>query len=218
MADVSRPDQNGGQTRGAIRRWLAIILPIVLIARGLLLVVQLHGGRHPHPDAPVLPQWPVVAGETLHFRSSDPAIKALGTGAGHRINVVLLEREGIAQPADTGCVLDPVAMADGWPGGTLTIRSRTAQHSWIVDWSGAGTVMPLDRAGSLAGKPSSAVEGKLEAAMLAAASCGMWARLDLDDNALHALVNLLSRLPPPLPDPGIPKRSLNIRVDAPPPG
>lgn len=208
MSDAPPPSR-----RGRLARWAAIVLPIVVGLRALLLVFQLSGEHHPHPPQPLA--WPPVPGERLAFERDSAGIRAWSVQPDHAaIPAALIEKNDQTMPDDTGCMLNPEAMT-GFVGGTLTLVSVDPDGSWIATWSGAATMPSL--AGSGAGQGDTPAQRQLEAAMLDAADCGMTARLRLTLPALHRLITILNDQPPPPPgtDPVPAARQLNIRVQPP---
>ena len=194
-----------------LRRWASILLPIVVGARAVLLVFQLRSEHAEQAHANDPPAWPPAAGEELRFRTGNPGIAAWSADPGnHPLSAAVTEKDYLPQPPDTGCMLNPAAMAEGR--GTLTLQSHTAHGTWLVDWSGDRTMPTREQAG---GEESNAQIRQVEAAMLDAANCGESAHLELTDGQVHALVNLLADQPPPPPDPNLPKRRLTIHADVP---
>ncbi len=197
---------------GGLRRWAAILLPIVVLARAVLLVFQLRSEHEERAHAGDPPTWPPVPGEVLRFRADSPGLAAWSPGAGrHPLVAVLVARGFEAQSPDTACLLDPGAM--GRNGGRLTLRDRTASGLWAADWSGHRTTRTRDEMDPP--EPDPAVRAA-EAALLDGADCGGTARLELSEAALKALVDTLSGRDPaqavPPPRPG-----LNIRAVLPDP-
>ncbi len=198
---------------GRLVRWAAILLPIVIGLRALLLLFQISGEHHPRQ--PLVLPWPPVAGERLPFESGNPGIRAWAAQPDRAsISAALIEKNGEAMPADTGCMLNPEAMADG--GGTLTLQSAGKDGAWTAHWSGYATVSaPAD----VGGGRDEAVQRQIQAAMLDAADCGASARLEVTQPALHRLVAILNHQPPPPPgtDPVGRTRELKMRVQVPSP-
>ena len=208
MSDPARPPR-----RARLRRWAAILLPVVIGGRAILLVFQLRSEHDQRAHANDPPAWPAVAGEELRFRTGDPAIDAWAAQPGnHPLAAAVTEKDDLPQPPDTGCMLSPTAMAQGR--GTLTLRSRTSTGDWTVDWSGGRTMPTRDQTG---GDEPNAEIRRMEAAMLDAADCGETARLELTEWQVHSLVNLVADQPPPPPDTAPPQRKLVIRPDVPSP-
>ena len=181
--------------------------------RALLLIFQLSGERHSRQ--PLVLAWPPVPGERLAFESGNPGIRAWAARPDHAsLPAALIEKNGEAMPADTGCMLNPEAMSDG--GGTLTLQSEEKDGDWTARWSGYATVSAPADAG---GGRDDAVQRQMQAAMLDAADCGASARLEVTRPALHSLVAILNHQPPPPPgtDPAGRVRELKMRVQVPPP-
>ena len=127
----------------AFRRWAAILLPFVLLARAVLLVFQLRSEHEERAHANDPPAWPPVPGEVLRFRSGNPGLAAWAADAGRRALVAaLVTKDGEDQPPDTACLLDPGAM--GRNGGRLTLRDRAASGLWQADWDGHRTTRTRD--------------------------------------------------------------------------
>ena len=204
------------RTPGKWARRAAILLPIVIGARAILLVFQLRSEHDPkRHDTPPLP-WPPEPAEVLRFSSSDARLRVWAADPEHHpLPVAVLEKDFEAQPPDSGCMLNPLAMTHG--GGTLTLRSREASGYWLAEWSGSATMPRLGDAGAVPPPGSTPDEKKIEQAMLTAADCGSFARLEVGEPVLHILVNLLNGQPPPPPDPDAPRRTLHIQVDRPAP-
>ena len=200
-----------------------ILLPVVLGLRALLFVFQMDSGHQDAAEDPALPKWPPVPGQEVRFRSGDPGIAAWAADPKHApVPAASIEKDFAPAPPDTGCMLNPLAMARHG-GGALTLLSHEASGDWLASWSGASTMPTLDESEADAGKADLGDHGdadirKLESAMLAAADCGSSARIELTEPSLHRLVDLLAGLPPPDPpsDPA-PRRDLKIRVERPPP-
>lgn len=199
---------------GRLARWATILLPFVLAARALLLVYQLRSEHHPQPPADTL-LWPAHSGQEVRFAANNPAIEDWAASLGHPYPAALIEKDYLPQPADTGCMLNPVSMA-GHGGGSLSVVSHDADGYWLVDWRGAATMPAIgeDPAASAADDPPAVRQ--MKAAMLEAADCGGTARLQLAEPVLHILVNLIAGLPPPLPGPVMKRRELHIPVTRPP--
>ncbi len=221
---AKRPSKRPGKPpTGRIRRWLTILLPIVLVLRALLFVFQLNDD--PATPEAAAPPWPPAPDQELRFRSDNPGIAAWAAEPKHApVSAALIEKDFTPMPPDTGCMLNPLAMARHG-GGSLTLVSHQPSGDWLASWSGTSTMPTLEDSETDAGKADLGDHGdpqirKLESAMLTAADCGASARLELTEPALHRLVNLLTGLPPPdpAPDPApTPRRELKIRVEGPPP-
>ncbi len=188
------------------RRWAAILLPIVLLARAVLLVHQLRSEREERAHANDPPAWPPVPGEVLRFRADSPGLAAWAPGAGRRPLVAVLVSKGFEAPPDTACLLDPDAMARG--GGRLTLRDHAASGLWGAYWSGHRTTRTRDQVDEP--EPNPAVRAA-EAAMLDGADCGGTARLELSEAALKALVDTLAGREPAREVPP-PRAGLNIQA------
>lgn len=211
-ADPGNDGRPSGGWRTGMRRWFAILLPFAVGLRVLLLVFQLHSEHQPAPQqAATLPAWPPSPGETLRFDAGNRAIVDQTAGPRHDpLPAALLRSDHVAMPPDTGCLLDPAAMARH--GGSLSLVSRDAAGYWLADWSGSSTVSLMDEA-DVDDPPAAR---RMEMAVLDAEDCGSDARLQLSTPVLHVLVNELAGLPPPPGPPG-PSRELNIRVEQPAP-
>ena len=193
------------------RRWAAILLPIVVLARAVLLVFQLRSEHAERAAAAEPPAWPPVPGEVLRFRTDDPGLLAWNADGERRpLAAVLLEKDWVTQPPDTACFLDPAAM--GRKGGRLTLRDRTEAGFWRADWSGHRTTRTRDEVDTPEPDPA---KRAVEAAILDGADCGGSARLELSEAEVGALVDLLSGRVPPVGI-GAPRAGLNIHAVAPP--
>ncbi len=189
------------------RRWALILLPIVVVARAVLLVFQL-GSEHEeqaHADDP--PAWPPFPGEVLRFRADSPGLDTWAAHGGRRpLVAVLLTRGSEPQPEDTACLLDPGAM--GRNGGRLTLRERAASGLWQAEWNGHRTTRTRDEVSPP--EPDEAVRAA-QAAVLDGADCGGTARLELSEAALKALVDTLTGREPAKDFPP-PRVGLNIHA------
>ena len=214
MTDAPNPP-NLSPRRATLARWAAILLPIVFGLRALLLIFQLHSEHHPHPDGP--PAWPPSPGEELEFRASNPAIHTWSVNTTRKAFPARILTRNLAAAAekDAGCLLNPVAMAAN--GGTLKILSRAGDHDWRVRWSGGATVPRMVSATDPSASGHAADMDRLDAAMLAAADCGIISQLALSESVLHDLVNILAGQPLVRDDASRPEQRLNIRVQGPPP-
>ncbi len=194
------------------RRWAAILLPIVLLARAVLLVHQLRSEREERAHANDPPAWPPVPAEVLRFRADSPGLAAWAPGAGRRPLVAVLVTRGLeAQPPDTACLLDPAAM--GRNGGRLTLRDHAGPGLWRADWDGHRTTRTRDEVDIP--EPDPAVRAA-EAALLDGADCGRTARLELSEPAVQALVDTLAGREPAMDLPP-PRAGLNIHAVLPEP-
>ncbi|HEY0202589.1 MAG TPA: hypothetical protein VGC15_00375 [Acetobacteraceae bacterium] len=192
---------------GRFRRWAAILLPIVLIARAVLLVHQLRSEREERAHANDPPAWPPVPGEVLRFRADSPGLAAWAPDAGRRPLVAVLVSRGFeTQPPDIACLLDPGAM--GRNGGRLTLQDRAASGLWQADWSGHRTTRTRDEVDVPEPDPALRVA---EAAMLDGAECGGTSRLELSEAAVQALVDTLAGWDPAQEVPP-PRAGLNIHA------
>ena len=185
----------------AFRRWAALLLPFVLLARAALLVFQLRSEREERAHANDPPAWPPVPGEVLRFRSDSPGLAAWAADGSRRpLLAVLITKDFEDQPSDAACLLDPAAM--GRNGGRLTLRDRAASGLWQADWDGRRTMRTRDEVDSP--EPDASVRAE-EAAVLDGANCGATARLELSEAAVKALVDTLAgreparEVPPPRP-------------------
>ena len=195
-------------------RWAAILLPFVLAARAWLLVQQLHSERDARRHADDPPGWPVQPGEVLRFGRASIHSRPWTLGPWERRPLVVgvTRKDFLDQPPDTGCMIDPPALARS--GGTLTFMSQDAAGFWRTEWSGGPTIAAFNST-----QPLPAGLTRVQAmAVHDAEDCGTNARLVLSNVEALALVNFLAGQPPPPPDPSTPRRVLTIRVDAPPPG
>lgn len=192
---------------GGFRRWAAILLPIVVIARAVLLLFQLGSEHEEQARANDPPAWPPVPGEVLRFRADSPGLAAWSGDAGRRPLVAVLVTRGLdMQPADTACLLDPAAM--GRNGGRLTLRDHPAPGLWRADWDGHRTTRTRDEVDIP--EPDPAVRAA-EAAILDGADCGGTARLELSEAAVQALVDTLAGREPAMDLPP-PRAGLNIHA------
>ena len=117
---------------GRFRRWAAIVLPIVVVARAVLLVLQLRSEQEERAHADDPPAWPSVPGEVLRFRADNPGLVAWAADSSRRPLVAVLVTKGFeVQPPNTACLLDPGAM--GRNGERLTLRERAASGLWQAD-------------------------------------------------------------------------------------
>ena len=194
--------------RKTIGRWAAILLPIVVIARALLLAFQI-GSEHDAPELASEPASELSAspGEVLRFR---PGRRAWAADDGWRPFVAAMaSKNGVDQPPDTACLLDPDVM--NRHGGRLTLRSRTQAGTWTADWAGHRTTRTRDEVPEV--EPDPAIRAQ-EAAILDGADCGEAARLELSDSVVQALLDFLAGREPTvaaLP----PREGLNIRAVSP---
>ena len=207
-------EQAQGSGKARLARWAAILLPIVVLARAVLLVFQIGDERQERAHANDPPPWPPVAGEELRFRSDNPHIAGWVSDPDRpRLLVPITERDYLPVDPGVGCVLDPAALVRHH--GALTLRSRTPTGDWRATWSGGATAATSDEA------PMDQADPHLrdvEANLLRAVNCGGEARVELRSWEVHVLVNLLAGNPlPPRPDPPPPPRELHIPVDGPPP-
>lgn len=196
------------------RRWAVAALPFVIAARALLLVMQIYHEHHPAPPPPP-PTWPAQPSEELRFtRTALPALQRWAARQDRRpLAVAVLEKDGLAAAPDTGCILDPVAMAKHG-GGTLTLGQRDTAGYRLAEWRGTTTMpQPAD----LPATRLDAEGRRIQAAMLTAADCGGAARLSLGDDVVHTLVDLLNGRTPPAYPSRQPIRRLVIPVEGPPP-
>ena len=193
---------------GGFRRWAAILLPFVLLARAVLLVFQLRSEREERAHAHDLPVWPPVPGEVLRFRSDNPGIEAWASDPANRpLLAAVSERDFTTQSPDTACLLNPASMAKG--GGRLTLRSAGEGGTWGADWDGRRTMPTRDEIPEV--ETDAGTRAK-EAAILQGADCGGTARLELSEWEVHALVNLLSNQPAPPGDRVPPRPGLKIHA------
>jgi hypothetical protein len=192
---------------GSFRRWAAILLPIVVLARAVLLLFQLRSEHEAVAHANDPPAWPPVPGEVLRFRADIPGLAAWSSDAGRRPLVAVLVTRGLeAQPPDTACLLDPAAM--GRNGGRLTLRDHAASGLWRADWSGHRTTRTRDEVDIPEQDP--AVRAA-EAALLDGADCGRTARLELSEAAVQALVDTLAGREPAI---GLPPSWAGLNIHA----
>ncbi len=198
---------------GRFRRWAAILLPFVILARFVLLIHQMHDEREERAHANDPPAWPPVPGEVLRFRHDSPGLTAWAADDGRRpLPAALLTRDWELQEPGTACLLDPGAM--GRNGGRLTLRERTGAGTWSADWDGHRTTRTRDQVDIP--EPDPAIRAA-EAAVLDGADCGGIARLELSEAAVKALVDTLSGrdaardVPPP-------RAGLRIHAIVPQPG
>ena len=184
--------------------------------RAILLVFQLQSERHPAPaELPHLP-WPPEVGEVLRFEVRNAGLRDWALDREHHpLPAALIEKDFAAASPDTGCMLNPAAMARHG-GGTLTLRSHEATGYWRADWSGSSTMPRLGELGAEPGSDDTPEQRSVEQAILDAADCGSFAQLELGAPVLHALTNVVLGLPPPPPDPAVPRRELHINVQQPP--
>ena len=197
--------------RSRLVRWATVALPIVILARVVLLVFQTGSERDERAHANDPPAWPPVPGEVLRFRRDDPGLRAWATdGSRHPIVAAVTVKDLATQAPDTACLLDPGAM--GRNVGRLTLRERTAAGTWVADWDGHRTTRTRDEVDEPEPDPYLRAT---EAAMLDGADCGSTARVELSEAAVGSLVDALSGRtagndPPP------PRAGLNIHAVLPP--
>lgn len=184
-----------------------IILPIVILARAVLLIFQIGSEYETQQRADEPASLPPGPGQVLRFL---PGMAGLETWAGDAdrrpLTVVLLEKNLQPQPQRTACLLDPGAM--GQTGGELTLRKRTDSGLWRADWTGHRTTRTRDEVD--VPEPDPAIRAA-EEAVLDGADCGTTARVELSEEEVEVLVDVLSGRRPAM-DVAPARAGLNIRA------
>ncbi len=193
--------------KSTLRRWAAIALPIVLVLRVLLMIVQMHDRHDAHDGAPHGGESPVsfASGQVLRFDRGDPNLAA--PAASRTLTVALLRQDGRFVGGDAGCSLDPAAMA-GEGGGTLTLVATDGDGHWVADWSGGATVA----LGQVVTDPDPDARYRaMQAVLEHGADCGRSAQVEMSRAELVLLSDLLAGRPA-AEDAPPPREGLGLRL------